>query len=265
MLASGQARLCEFCDTPVAVEDYPRHLQYHHKMNCQDNKIVKCMFCLEPMSEVDMFSHVFYGHNISGLFFSTAGSGDEREKVTTNTVSIQTDSPELDQNQELHLDHTGESYNNNNNNNEMVNDNSDDAEVVERFAQEEENLILIDDESDFEIESDPVPDLFPPSQEENEPAVFDSHKDEVTLLKVIDIMEVSEDTPEPEVTLINIAKTPAERVKKKVTFSDVTNYFPIKKRTRTRLKVKEREPLILGANTTLKYLKYWGTTNKPDQ
>merc|ERR1719471_2401405 len=216
------------------------------------------------MSEVDMFSHVFYGHNISGLFFSTAGSGDEREKVTTDTVSIQTEeySTELDQNQEQHLDLTEESYSNTSK--EMVNDKTDDAEVVERFAQEEENLILIDDESDFVIESDPIPDLFPASQEEDEPAVFDSHKDEVTLLKVIDIMEVSEDTPEPEVTLINIAKTPAERVKKKVTFSDVTNYFPIKKRTRTRLKLKEREPLILGANTTLKYLKYWVTTNKPD-
>merc|ERR1719471_2358098 len=59
------------------------------------------------MSEVDMFSHVFYGHNISGLFFSIAGSGDESEKV--NTVSIQTEeySPELDQNLEQHLDHTG--------------------------------------------------------------------------------------------------------------------------------------------------------------
>jgi len=233
-------------------------------MNCQDNKIVKCMFCLEPMSEMDMFSHVFYGHNISGMFFSSAGAEDEREKVTTNTVSIQTEeySQELDQDQEEHLDHTEESYHNNNN--EMVNDYTHDAEVVERIAQEEENLILIDDESDFEIESDPLPDLFPPPQEKDEPAVFDSHKDEVTLLKVIDIMEVNEDTPEPEVTLINIAKTTAERVKKKVTFSDVTNYFPIKKRTRTRLKQREREPLILGANTSLKYLKYWGTTNKPD-
>lgn len=267
MLASDPARMCEFCDAPVL--DYAHHLKYHHKMNCPDDKIVKCMFCLEPMSELDMFSHVFYGHNISGMFFSSAGAGTE--VVATNTVSIQTEekSVKLDQSQEEH----GETDNNNNDEEEdnvglnVSSNDTHDADVVENSAHEEENLILIDDESDFEMDPDPDPfpveDLVPDERRETGGDEEDEES-EVTLLKVTrSDPRPSENTPEPQVTLINMAaKSPAERVRKKVTFSDLTNYFPVKKRSR--LKRREREPLILGANTSLKYLKYWGTTEKPD-
>ena len=66
--------------------------------------------------------------------------------------------------------------------------------------------------------------------------------------------------------------TEPKKKKKKVTFADITNYYPVKKpgwlerlhRSRGRGQGSGgQQQQILGPNTSLKYLRYWGTPNKP--
>ena len=297
-------RRCEFCEEEV--EDYPQHLRSHHKMAgtgeaSKDSQAqVKCMFCLEQMSETDMFAHVFYGHNISGMFFSSAGGGEGGEKDLTpsKTVSVQTEDdpdtsserfePILSTSPSADLEIIDQSEISSNNDKEQM-DTSEESpdelhdqeeeteEETEKLANPGCDLIYLDDdESDFEIEDDgPSPQLeiiF-----ENSPAKYGDDS-EVTLIETKNSNIPSKiqpssvpivDTPEPQVTLINIAKRKDPDVVspspvKKVRFSDVTNYYPIKKRGKLKRRTRKLVPLILGANTSLKYLKYWGTTNKPD-
>ena len=294
MLNSQEVRNCEFCEREE-VEDYPQHLRSHHKMAGTADTQVKCMFCLEQMSELDMFSHVFYGHKISGMFFSSAG--EEKDPTSTNTASVQTEetpdhhpaSQRLEPVDRISADLEAA---------DIEQSEPDDTEVETNPGCEEENLILLDDdESDFEMEVEgPLPDIYGPSNSsETEGPLDDSdgptHKpenssedsqsedvseSEVTFIQVKNSnnrrpsSDSIVDAPEPEVTLINVAKrkeimsglTPSPI--KKVRFSDVTNYYPLRKRGKLKRGAKKPEPLILGANTSLKYLKYWGTTNKPD-
>ena len=296
MVNSQKGRSCEFCDEEVELEDFPQHLRSHHKMACtgEDPQAqVKCMFCMEQMSEVDMFSHVFYGHNISGMFFSSAGGeeeGAETDRSSSKTVSVQTEdnptrspgvSADLQGNIEL-------SEISDNNNEELLAVSASEESHLELHSPEEqitpdcdeENLILLDDdESDFEMEGPlPLPEVcYGPSHTFKTDDPTDQPEDkaesEVSVVLIQNSNNPGEtqpgvDVPEPEVTLINVAKGKEKDLVpgpvKKVRFSDVTNYYPIRKRGKLKRGARKLEPLILGANTSLKYLKYWGTTNKPD-
>jgi len=298
--------------------------------------MVKCKFCLQQMSEVDMISHVFYDHKISGIFSSVGGENVRKNDVTTSTVGIQTGENSIlaptnvlqrEQEHEQERDHRGqdkdqddqghdqlrsETENSNTNNSYQE---IDDAYEVENLENGEEDLILLDDESDVEIESkddesdieiESLPyihweDLSECSNEQSKesaegrltssqhhdnteqerdhcglgleqgPCELDKDQDKLghdqlrsSSIRETENSETNNSYQELDdaFTLIKVAKSPPETVKKKVTFSDMTNYYPISKRKR--LKRGAREPLLLGANTTLKYLKYWGTTNKPD-
>lgn len=295
MMSCEAMRRCEFCEDEV--EDYPQHLRSHHKMagtGEASQVLVKCMFCLEQMSETDMFAHVFYGHNISGMFFSSSGGGEggEIDLTSSNTVSVQTeDDPNTSCERfepiprvSADLDIIEQSENSSNNDEEQIAASEEHALEEERKEETEEltntgcDLIYLDDdESDFEIEDDgptSQPEIiFEPENSQPE----DGADSEVTLIEIKNSnipsktqpsSEAIVDTPEPRVTLINIAKrkdpvaspSPAKAVR----FSDVTNYYPIKKRGKLKRGARKLVPLILGANTSLKYLKYWGTTNKPD-
>ena len=73
------------------------------------------------------------------------------------------------------------------------------------------------------------------------------------------------DTPQTQ-------NTEPKKKKKKVTFADITNYYPVKKpgwlerlhRSRGRGQGSGgQQQQILGPNTSLRYLRYWGTPNKP--
>ena len=186
--------------------------------------MVKCKFCLQQMSEVDMISHVFYDHKISGIFSSVGGENVRKNDVTTSTVSIQTGENSilaptkvLQREQEQEWDeHRGQ------------------GQEQGPYEQDKDQ----DDQGHDQLGSNSI--------RETENSDTNNSYQEI----------------DGAFTLIKVAKSPPETVKKKVTFSDMTNYYPISKRKR--LKRGAREPLLLGANTTLKYLKYWGTTNKPD-
>ena len=192
--------------------------------------MVKCKFCLQQMSEVDMISHVYYDHKISGIFSSVGGENVRKNDVTTSTVSIQTGEnfilaptnvlqrEQEQERDEQERDHRGQGLGQGQGPCEQDKDQDEQGNDQLRS-----NSIRETENSDTNNSYQEIDDAF---------------------------------------TLIKVAKSPPETVKKKVTFSDMTNYYPISKRKR--LKRRAREPLLLGANTTLKYLKYWGTTNKPD-
>jgi len=305
--------------------------------------MVKCKFCLQQMSEVDMLSHVFYDHKISGIFSSVGGENVRKNDVTTSTVSIQTGENSIlaptkvlqreqeQERDEQERDHRGqglglgqgpcelrsnlirETENSDTNNSYQE---IDDAYEVENL-ENEEDLILIDDESDVEIDSkddesdieiESLPDInsedlsecsteqlkesaegrLMSSQHQDSTEQERDHRgqglgqglgpceqdkdhaeqgnDQLRSNSVRETENSDTNNSYQEIddafTLIKVAKSLPGTVKKKVTFSDMTNYYPISKRKR--LKRGAREPLLLGANTTLKYLKYWGTTNKPD-
>merc|ERR1711971_19176 len=142
------------------------------------------MFCLKQMSEVDMFSHVFYGHNISGMFFSSAGGGEGGETVltSTNTVSVQTEESPPPSPQRLEPTHRVSDSLDLQRNIEQTEISSNNKEELVAASEgfhielhgteeeeqtnpgcDEENLILLDDdESDFEMDG-PLPEVYCPS------------------------------------------------------------------------------------------------------
>ena len=140
------------------------------------------------------------------------------------------------------------------------------------------------DESDFEMDTCEYKIYncecnFCKSKEGDEAEAFD-----------VDLTVVEETIPSPEETPITVCddsvekqlpdlppddthqNTEPKKKKKKVTFADITNYYPVKKpgwlerlhRSRGRGQGSGgQQQQILGPNTSLKYLRYWGTPNKP--
>lgn len=83
--------------------------------------------------------------------------------------------------------------------------------------------------------------------------------------KPISIFQESPDTNDNDIKSTNDVMSR----KKTVTFADITNFYPVKKQVKSKSltsgRTRRRNELILGPNTSLKYLKYWGITNKPEE
>ena len=213
---------------------------------------VRCMFCLESVPEVEYPGHVFHHHRISGLYLEGDGDGpgtcQESRYVQTGDEEILVgDSDKQSKcDEDLYTSSAVQS---------VASDIQLDCNSAEVRPIDDED----DDgeESDFELDCQ---------------CSFCLHAD-----MEHDVTSATED-PSPDLQDTRTDNTPSiltelprheslEPTPKKVTFANITNYYPVKKLGwLDRLKInggKNVKSQILGPNTSLKYLKHWGSSEKP--
>jgi len=215
--------------------------------------LVSCMFCLETMLEVEYPGHVFHQHRISGLYLGIEG----------------TDSGGCQKSKQVQ---TGED--------EEILAGAEDKQKDEDFFQSSNDsaieLITIEPEQ-TSAELRPIEDEIHEDSEESDfeldcQCSFCLHADvdhDDTGVNDIHLPEHHQEAQPDNTLQIPTEKLPEPEspTPKKVTFANITNYYPVKKlRWLEKLKLrgdKNVKSQILGPETSLRYLKYWGSTEKP--
>ena len=270
---------CMFCFVMLKDIDMFGHVFLHHRVTglmLEDND--RPVPCAETGVQTDTDhddgdTPLMIADDEPAAAVTVGTQTDNENKPDTETRAVQTyqdidtDTSETD---DLIVDvHTEEAVLNAGSN-EILNYNENtDADLVEVADTEEGDsllnkddtlitLLTDDDDSDFEIDCKCLKCDYCNSAPTSK-TLFNSYEDG-------DLEAEDEYTTVKSTIKTSPKSNPVQRTepKKKVTFQDLTNIYPVRKfRWLERLK-KNREPMILGANTRLKYLKYWGVTNKPD-
>ena len=257
-------RHCQFCDVILPPTKYPRHLRDQHRMTCvrpdtAPGDTLRCMFCLETVLEVEYPAHVFHHHKISGLYLEAEdrGPGGCRESKFAQTggdedIWIDLDDERVEEREQLKL-----TLDNRSTNDQSQIINSEDVSA-EPEVREMDPLDVDSDESDFELDCQCSFCLHADMEQDNEcPDISLTDRYSPALQEAATTSQT-----QSEESFKSQPESP-----KKVTFADITNYYPMKKLGwLEKLKIREGKSVkrqILGPDTTLKYLKYWGTTTKP--
>ena len=258
-MAEVGMRHCQFCDLRLAPASYPRHLREQHRMtsvrlDTGPEDLVSCMFCLETVPEVEYPGHVFHQHRITGLYLGDEGAGSggcqeskyvqtcEDEQIFAGDEDKQKDEDSFPSSNDSAVELT------------TIEPEHTSAEVRPTEHETREDS----EESDFELDCQ---------------CSFCLHADMDhvhTSLNDIHLLEHQEAQPDDSIHIPTdeiLKPRPESPTPKKVTFANITNYYPVKKlRWLERLKLrggKNIKSQILGPDTTLRSLKYWGSSEKP--
>ena len=210
---------------------------------------VRCMFCLESVPEVEYPGHVLHHHRISGLYLDGDEDGpgpcQESRYVQTGEEEILVCDDDQQNDEDLY---TASAVNS------IASDFQPDCNTAEVRPSDEDDD---DEESDFELDCQ---------------CSFCLHADmehdvtSATDYSSLDLRDTQTDkTPSIPTELPH--QESLQPTPKKVTFANITNYYPVKKLGwLDRLKIrggKNVKSQILGPNTSLRYLKHWGSSEKP--
>ena len=208
---------------------------------------VRCMFCLETVPEVEYPGHVFHHHRITGLYTGAEGPGG-----CQHSQHVQTGEDE-----EILLG----------DDNKHSDKNLSTASEAESMAIEPESEARPSDhedddgeESDFELDCQ-CSFCLHADMDHDDTSVADNPSLDLQETQPDDTLSI------PTEMAIKTRHESSESTPKKVTFANITNYYPVKKLGwLERLKIrggKNVKSQILGPDTTLRYLKYWGSSKKP--
>ena len=256
-MAETDMRQCQFCDLRLAPASYSRHLRKQHRMtsvrlDTGPEDLVTCMFCLETVPEVEYPGHVFHQHRISGLYLggegTRSGGCQESKHVQTGEDEEILAGDENKQNDEGSFPSSNDSAV------ELITIEPEQTSAELRSIEDE--TLEDSEESDFELDCQ-CSFCLHADVDHDDTGVNDIHLPKHQEAQPDDTLHIpSEKLPEPE--------SPKP---KKVTFANITNYYPVKKlRWLEKLKLrggKNVKSQILGPDTTLRYLNYWGTSEKP--
>ena len=260
-MAEADLRHCQFCDLRLPPAFYSAHLRDQHRMirvrpDTSPEDRVSCMFCQEAVLEVEYLGHVFHHHRISGLYQGGEGVNygrcqESKHAQTGDDEEILVDGDQQKDEYIFTSSHVSTAKS-------MTTEteyNSASADVIPNDLEDEDS-----EESDFEMDCQ---------------CGFCLHADmEHEGAHTTDVHSASPQKTLPDDQTVNIhtdvqrfENEPESPKPKKVTFANITNYYPVKKlgwleklKFRAGKNVKSQ---ILGPDTTLKYLKYWGSSEKP--
>ena len=211
---------------------------------------VRCMFCLETVPEVEYPGHVFHHHRITGLYSGAEGPGpggcqQSKYAQTGEDEEILVCDDDKQSDEDFSTPSEAELM--------AI---EPEPEVIRPIDHEDED----DEESDFELDCQ-CSFCLHADMDHDDTSVSDNPS--------LDLQESRpDDTPSfPSQVAIKTRHESSELTPKKVTFANITNYYPVKKLGwMERLKIrggKNVRSQILGPDTTLRYLKYWGSSKKP--
>ena len=227
--------LCLLCGEVPGPGGLQLHLQLQHRVSpppwqppAAPRTRLRCMFCLAELWDSELQQHVTTLHRIPSLYLGILEEAEEGGGGGGLSINSCNSSEDAEF--------------------EAEEDNMEQSQVEEVDMNENQEY----SHASVSISPPPPCPTLPPTSPPASPCLLPTPPPS-TNDAVLPLQQTPKRQLEPK-------KNMKKQEKKKVTFADLTNFFPTRKRRFS----KGIPPMqILGANTTLKYLKYWGTPVKP--